>query len=60
MPRNLPKDEIFRIADLFDYHFILAYRNGQEWYDLHPLVRKTPTVQRALQKDEDDAVRARR
>ena len=60
VPRNLPKDEIFRIADLFDYHFILAYRNGQEWYDLHPLVRKTPTVQRALQKDEDDAARTTR
>ncbi len=42
--------QAFRLAELFDHHFVLGYRNGQEWYDLHPLVRRSPKVQAALQE----------
>lgn len=40
--------EAERIADLFDYHFVLAYANGEAWFDLHPMVRRTQRVQFAL------------
>lgn len=33
---------------LFERWLILAYRNGAEWFDLHPLVRRSPRVQRRL------------
>ncbi|MFO0591675.1 MAG: hypothetical protein U0441_29280 [Polyangiaceae bacterium] len=29
---------------------ILTYRNGHEWYDLHPLVRRVPAVWQSLSK----------
>lgn len=48
---ELPKDDSKQLA-LFGYLFerwlILAYRNGDEWYDLHPLVRRAADVQRRL------------
>jgi len=49
VPRS-KRAQAFRLAELFDHHFVLGYRNGQEWYDLHPLVRKSPKVQAALQE----------
>ena len=33
---------------LFERWLILAYRDGSEWYDLHPLVRRSEQVQRRL------------
>jgi hypothetical protein len=30
-----------RLAGFFDTHLVLNYRNGQDWYDVHPLIRKT-------------------
>ncbi len=47
----LPKDDAKELAlfgHLFERWLILAYRNGVEWYDLHPLVRRDPTVQKRL------------
>jgi hypothetical protein len=44
--KDAPQAE--RIADLFDYHFVLAYINGEPWFDLHPMVRRTARVQAAL------------
>ena len=48
---ELPKENAEELA-LFGYLFerwlILAYRNGEEWYDLHPLVRLAPAVQKKL------------
>lgn len=29
------------LSRYFDTHLLLCYRNGDEWYDLHPLIRKT-------------------
>jgi hypothetical protein len=50
VPR-VKREDAFRIAQLFEHHFVLCYRNGEEWYDLHPLVRAGPKVQARL-KDE--------
>lgn len=49
-PRAENHAQAQRIADLFDYHFILAYKNGKSWFDLHPLVRKTARVKKALEE----------
>jgi hypothetical protein len=48
---DLPKDDAAQLAMfgfLFERWLILAYRNGEEWYDLHPLVRRAPMVQARL------------
>ena len=28
------------LSRFFDTHLVLCYRNGKEWYDVHPLVRE--------------------
>lgn len=37
---NRDSTQMARFARLLDQRFILAYRNGEEWYDVHPVVRK--------------------
>jgi len=32
------QDDWVRLSPLFDRYLILAYRNGEDWYDVHPLV----------------------
>lgn len=32
-------EEIHQAVQLFDDHLLLAYRNGEPWYDVHPLIR---------------------
>lgn len=37
---ELPKHgDIPNLSRYFDTHLLLCYRNGEEWYDLHPLIR---------------------
>ncbi len=31
--------EVNRLARLLDTHFVLYLRNGDEWYDIHPMIR---------------------
>jgi hypothetical protein len=39
---QLPTHEkIPGLSRYFDNHLLLCYRNGSEWYDLHPLIRDT-------------------
>ena len=33
------------LSRFFDTHLVLCYRNGKEWYDVHPLVREDVRVQ---------------
>ncbi len=47
------RDDLRRLADLFDHDFVLCYHNGQPWFDLHPLVRRTETVRAALAEAEE-------
>jgi len=37
---GLRREDLSALADLFDHHFIFGYRNGREWFDLHPLLRR--------------------
>jgi hypothetical protein len=48
---NLPQgssQEVAEFGRLLEKWLVLAYRNGDEWYDLHPLVRRSPLVRDAL------------
>ena len=51
---KLPQADAEQVASfgrLLERWLVLAYRNGEEWYDLHPLVRRAPIV-RAYLDDE--------
>ena len=30
---------LYNLSRFFDTHLVLGYRNGGEWYDVHPLLR---------------------
>jgi hypothetical protein len=48
----LPQDDAEQVAAfgrLLERWLVLAYRNGEEWYDLHPLVRRAPMVRARLE-----------
>lgn len=45
--RRLPRGDGSKVAAfsrLFIYHLVMTYLNGDEWYDVHPLVRRVPEV----------------
>jgi len=47
----LPQEDAEQVAAfgrLLERWLVLAYRNGDEWYDLHPLVRRAPIVRAHL------------
>jgi hypothetical protein len=47
---GLPEKDKFRVAELFDFHFVLSYQNGRPWLALHPLLRKSDIVQKAIEE----------
>lgn len=49
------KKEKLRVASLFDHHFVLSYQNGERWLDLHPLIRRSAAVQKALSASPEPA-----
>jgi len=34
-----PNKSLYQLSRFFDTHMILGYRSGEEWYDVHPLLR---------------------
>jgi len=51
LTHRLPKGDGARLAAfsrLFGRQLVLTYLNGEEWYDLHPLVRRAPEVRERL------------
>jgi hypothetical protein len=38
------RERLRQFGQLFSRYLVLAYRNGTEWFDLHPLVRKAPAL----------------
>ncbi len=48
-------EEVAQFGRLLERWLVLAYRNGDEWYDLHPLVRRAPIVRRALGGGSENA-----
>lgn len=47
LPQN-DDDQTRLLARLIQNMLVLAYRNGREWYDIHPLLRRHPPLQRLL------------
>jgi len=45
IPNDTP-EQLRLFGELFARFLVLAYRNGQEWFDIHPLVRKAPALVR--------------
>jgi len=44
---RLPKDgtdQLGAFGRLIERFLVLAYRNGEEWYDVHPMVRRDPML----------------
>jgi hypothetical protein len=41
-------EQVAAFGRLLERWLVLAYRNGEEWYDLHPLVRRAPIVRSYL------------
>jgi len=44
---QIPNSDIAALrhfGHLFSRFLILAYRNGKEWFDLHPLIRDAPAL----------------
>jgi KAP family P-loop domain len=41
-------DRLAAFSRLFSRQLVLAYMNGEEWYDLHPLARLAPEVKERL------------
>jgi hypothetical protein len=37
-----------QLAKLLDRFLVLSYRNGEPWYDLHPMLRRTRMVEEAI------------
>ncbi len=33
------ENDLYNLSRFFDTHMVLCYRNGEEWYDVHPLLR---------------------
>jgi len=48
-------EEVAQFGRLLERWLVLAYRNGDEWYDLHPLVRRAPIVRAFLDGEEKGA-----
>lgn len=38
--QNTASDAVTRFTRFLDTHFVLYLRNGEEWYDIHPLIRE--------------------
>jgi len=46
-----------RLVTFLDSHLVLCYRNGDEWYDVHPLVRDE--VRQLARRREADAAESK-
>ena len=46
-----------RLVTFLDSHLVLCYRNGDEWYDVHPLVRDE--VRQLARRPEADAAESK-
>ncbi|WP_284719899.1 hypothetical protein [Polyangium sorediatum] len=51
------REELVHLARFFDTNMVLCYRNGPEWYDVHPLIKKH-VMDLAKQVEERDKARS--
>ena len=57
--KDVPKElnDIEKLIDWLDNHFIICYQNGGEWYDIHPLLaEKSNRFKRLAQEIEQQDV----
>lgn len=47
------EQDLWRLAHLFQHHFVLAYQNDQPWFDIHPLVRRSRKVSEAMSAPDE-------
>ena len=38
--KNTQSANVSKLTRFLDTHFVLYFRNGKEWYDIHPLIRE--------------------
>jgi hypothetical protein len=48
------QDDLSDLALLFDRHLVIHYQNGEDWYDIHPLI-KDYVIERQRELDEREA-----
>ena len=36
----VPESQLSQLARYMDHHMVLCYRNGEDWYEVHPLVQE--------------------
>ena len=41
-------DNVPELTRFFDTHLVLCYRDGPEWYDVHPLIKEHMVAQAKL------------
>ncbi len=44
-PSFAAMDRLPDLTRFFDTHLVLCYRDGPEWYDVHPLIKQQVTAQ---------------
>ncbi len=50
---GMTRPQHYRLAQLYDHHFVMSYQNGEQWIDLHPLIRETALALKAPRDDCD-------
>jgi len=50
-PELVGQDELPELSRFFDTHLILCYRNGEDWFDVHPLIKQA--VQEQARRAEE-------
>ena len=50
---NSSSENINRLTRFLDTHFVLFFTNGEDWYDIHPLIREE--VNRLIRIDKQNA-----
>jgi hypothetical protein len=52
---NADSNQLALFSHLFGHFLIFAYHNGEEWFDVHPLIRDAPYLKDHIQPYPDDA-----
>jgi hypothetical protein len=48
-------EDVNRLTRFLDTHFVLYFTNGEEWYDIHPLIREEVEAIIAQHGERDEA-----
>lgn len=48
--QNITREQLSSLANLMNNQLVLCYRNGEGWYEVHPLIREY--IKQLIEKDE--------